>query len=65
MKKRFTVDYHSSSGIIEIIIRDPGGRKDASFKANVDDKNSITRIGNILRSKYDIDLSFKKDFFEF
>ena len=50
---------------MEIIIRDLGGKKEASFKANVDDKKSITRIGNILKSKYDIDLSFKKDFFEF
>jgi hypothetical protein len=65
MGKKFKVNYDSSSGVIEIIVRDPTGRKEASFKSNLDDRKSITRIGNILRTKYNVDLSFKKDFFEF
>ncbi len=52
--------YNSSDGVIEIIIRNSSGGKEEVLKANHKDKKAHSSIGNILKNKWDIDLTPKE-----
>jgi len=52
--------YNQGGEIIEIIIRDAGGGKIETIKFSVNDKKRIKFVIQILKNKYNVDLTGKK-----
>lgn len=61
MRYKHKVDYYSNDGIVEIVIRDPSGKKEAKFVFNQSDNKQIHRVGLILKEKYGIDFNLTEE----
>lgn len=60
-KTRAWLKYNREGEIIEIIVRDAGGGKIETLKFSANDKKRIKYVVALLKSKYNVDLTPKKD----